>query len=51
MNRLTQLTSIVCDRMMKYTALELSILYRAYVEMGIAPRELNRGLVKFLLKR
>ena len=48
---MSQLLDAVCSRMSKYTPLELSILYRAYVEVGTVSRDLDRAVVKFVQKR
>ena len=49
--RMSQLLDTVCSMMSKYTPLELSILYRAYVEIGTVTRDLDRAVVKFVQKR
>lgn len=49
--RMSQLLDAVCSMMPKYTPLELSILYRAYVEVGTVSRDLDRAVVKFVQKR
>ena len=48
---MSQLLDAVCSRMSKYTPLELSILYLAYVEVGTVSRDLDRAVVKFVQKR
>ena len=50
-SRLSQLTGVVCQKMAKYSPLELSVILRAYVELGVMNRDLDRGLVKYVQKR
>ena len=50
-SRLSQVAGVVCQKMVKYSPLELSIIIRAYVELGVMNRDLDRGLVKYVQKQ